>query len=179
MAWRQSAQHEPDHGEADEGCGLAGMALIVACQTATPADPGEGSLDDPAFGQHHEAVPIAAADDLKSPRSGSGDDRFHVRSLVAGIADETLDEGEALPGLAQQGFRAVAILHAGGVDDDRQQQAERVGQDVALAAENLLARIVAGRIQRSPPLTAPLAVWLSMIAVEGLASRPACSRTST
>jgi hypothetical protein len=30
-----------------------------------------------------------------------------------------------------------------------------------------------------PPLRAPLAVWLSMMAVVGLASRPACSRAST
>ena len=155
------------------------MALVVAGQTATPADPGERPLDDPAFGQHHEAVLLAAADDLQLPRSGPGHCRFHLRPLIARVADEALDEGEALPGLAQQRFRAVAILDAGGMDCDRQQKAECVGQDVALAAENLLARIVAGRVQRSPPLTAPLTVWLSMIAVVGLASRPACSRTST
>jgi hypothetical protein len=37
------------------------------------------------------------------------------------------------------------------VDVDGEQQAERVGQDVALAADHLLAGIVAGRIKRSPP----------------------------
>ena len=155
------------------------MALVVAGQAATPADPGQRPLDDPTFGQHHEAVLLAAADDLQLPRSGAGYRRCHFRPLIAGVADEALDEGEALPGFAQQRFGAVAILDAGGVDSDRQQKAERVGQDVALAAENLLARVIAGRIQRSPPLTAPLAVWLSMMAVVGLASRPACSRTST
>jgi hypothetical protein len=64
---------------------------------------------------------------------------------------------------------AVPILNAGPMDGDGQQQAERIGQDVALAANHLLAGIVARRVERSPPLTAPLAVWLSMIAVVGLA----------
>ncbi len=155
------------------------MTLVVAGEAAATTDPGQRPLDDPAFGQDDEAVLLAAADDLELPRPGSGDRRCHFRPLIAGIADDALDKGKAPSGLAQQSLGAVAILHTGGVDSDRQQQAEGVGQDMALAAENLLARIVAGRVQRSPPLTAPLAVWLSMIAMVGLASRPACSRTST
>jgi hypothetical protein len=50
---------------------------------------------------------------------------------------------------------------------------------VALAAQHLLARVDARRIKRGTPFGAPLALWLSMMAVVGLASRPACSRTST
>ena len=41
---------------------------------------------------------------------------------------------------------------------DAQQEAERVDQDVPLAAEDLLARIIALRIERSPPFGAPLAL---------------------
>jgi len=63
--------------------------------------------------------------------------------------------------------------------DDAEQQAQRVGQDMTLAPDDLLARVVAGRIKRSAPFCAAFAVWLSMIAVVGLASRPACSRTAT
>jgi hypothetical protein len=74
---------------------------------------------------------------------------------------------------------------------DGQQQSKSVGQDVALAAQHLLACVPrvqppagprtgsAGQVERGPPLTAPFAPWLSMIAVVGLASRPAFSRTST
>ena len=63
--------------------------------------------------------------------------------------------------------------------DDGKQQAEGVGQQVALAADDLLARVVAGRVDRSAPFCAAFAVWLSMIAVVGLASRPVSSRTAT
>jgi hypothetical protein len=63
--------------------------------------------------------------------------------------------------------------------DDREQHADGVGQQVTLAADDLLARVVAGRVERRSPFCAPFAVWLSMIAVVRLASRPAPSRTAT
>ena len=155
------------------------MALVVSGEPAAAADPGEGALDDPALREDDEAVPVAAADDLKLPEASAGDGGFHLLPLVAGVADDALDEREAPSRLPEQRLCAVTILYAGRVNVDGEQQAERVGQDVALAANHLLAGIVAGRIKRSPPLTAPFAVWLSMIAVVGLASRPAFSRTST
>jgi len=122
---------------------------------------------------------VAAAHDLKLPEAGAGDGRLHLAPLVARVADDALDEGEAPASLPEQRLRAVAVLDAGRVDVDGEQEAERVGQDVALAAHHLLAGVVPGRVERSPPFTAPFAVWLSMIAVVGLASRPAFSRTST
>ena len=124
-------------------------------------------------------MPVAAADDLQRPGTGSGDGRDHLRPLVACISDQAFDEGEAPACLPQQILRAVAVLHAGRMDDDGQQQAKGVGQDMALAPEHLLARVIARGVERSAPFCAPLALWLSMIAAVGLASRPAASRTST
>ncbi len=72
--------------------------------------------------------------------------------------------------------RSVAILHAGRVHIHVQQQAERVDEDVALAPKDLLARVQAMWVKRVPPFTAPLALYASMIAIVGLASRPAFSR---
>ena len=46
---------------------------------------------------------------------------------------------------------AVAILHSGRVDDDVQQQAERVDQDMPFAAGDLLGRIKALRVKRGAP----------------------------
>src|SRR3954464_8524093 len=50
------------------------------------------------------------------------------------------------------------------MDDDVQQEAQRVDQDVPLATFDLLARVVARRIEPSPPFRAPFAVCESMIA---------------
>ena len=142
-------------------------------------DPCEGAFDDPSFRQDDEAVLVAAAHDLQFPDAGAGDDSLHLAPLIARVADDALNEREAASCLPQQRLCTVSILDACRMDADGQQQAERIGQDVALAAKHLLASVIAGRVERSPPLTAPFAVWLSMIAVVGLASRPACSRTST
>ena len=124
-------------------------------------------------------MPVTAADDLEHPRAGPRDSSDHFPALIARVSDDAFEKGKAPSRLSQQSLGSVSILHAGGMDVDGQQQSECVGQDVALAAQHLLARVIAGRVERGPPLTAPFALWLSMIAVVGLASRPAFSRTAT
>jgi hypothetical protein len=51
------------------------------------------------------------------------------------------------------------------------QQALRIDEDVPLLTFDLLACIVARRINRRPPFSALLTLWLSMIAAVGLGSR--------
>lgn len=160
----------------NEGCGFSGVALVVATETPVAADPGQGAFDDPTFRQHDEATQVRALDDIDCPSTGPCHDGLHLRSLIAAVADDALDEGKPLSGLPQQRFRTVAILNIGRDNIDIQQQAERVDEDVALSAEDFLARIEALAIKRGPPFTAPLALWASMMAVVGLASRPPCSR---
>ena len=53
-------------------------------------------------------------------------------------------------GLAEQSLGAVAVLYAGGVDVNGQQQANCIRQNVALAAKHLLASVIAGRVERVP-----------------------------
>jgi hypothetical protein len=94
---------------------------------------------------------IAALDDLQGPGSGLGDERGHLWPLVAGVGEDAFDEREGSPGRAQQVARAVAVLHVGGVDGDAQQEAQRIDEDVALAAGDLLARIKALRVECRAP----------------------------
>jgi hypothetical protein len=70
----------------------------------------------------------------------------------------------------------VAILNVSGMNDGMNQQALRIDENVPLLALDLLSRVVARRINRSPPFSAPLTPWLSMTAAVGLASRPIASR---
>jgi hypothetical protein len=179
MSCRESPEHDADHGHAHEGGGDACVPLEVAGQTAVVADPAQRAFDDPALGQHDKAASVAAAHDLGLPGSGAGCGSRHLRPLVAGITDDALDEREQTPRLAQERFRAITVLHAGRMHHDAEQQTERIGQDMALAPDDLLARVITGRVERRASFCAPFAVWLSMIAVVGLASRPACSRTAT
>ena len=152
MSWAcQAAQHDADHGEAEEGGDGSGVALEVAGQAAVAADPGKGALDDPAFGQDDEAMGIAALDDLQGPGTGLGDQLGHLWSLVSGIGKNAFDERKGSPRRTQQLARPVAILQVGRVYGDAQQEAQRVDQDVALAAGDFLARIKALRVERRAP----------------------------
>jgi hypothetical protein len=115
-------------------------------------DPRQGSLDDPTLGQDDEAMQLVALDDLQLPGAGLGNGRGCLRSLVAGIGEDALDEREEAARTAiEDEPRAVAILHGGRMDDDVQQEAERVDEYVPLAARDLLARIKALRVERRAP----------------------------
>lgn len=122
---------------------------------------------------------IGALDDLQPPGAGLRHRGSHLRPPVAAIGEDTLDEGEQSARAVQQFDRAVAVLHIGRMDHDVQQEAERVDEDVALAARDLLARIEALRVDRRPPFCAALALWLSITAAVGLAARPSFSRAAT
>ena len=146
-----SAQHDADHGEAEEGGDGSGVAFEVAGQTAVAADPGKGALDDPALGQGDKAMGIAALDDLQGPGTGLGDYLGHLWPLVAGVGEDAFDERKGSPRGAQYLARAVAILHVGRLDGDAQQEAQRIDQDVALATGDFLAGIKALRVERRAP----------------------------
>ena len=152
MSWAdQSAQHDADHREAEEGSDGSCVTLEVTGQPAVSADPGEGAFDHPAFGQNDEAMGIAALDDLQDPRARACDDRRHPLPLVPGVGEDAFNERKGSPRDAQQVARAVAILHAGRMDHNTQQEAQRIDQDVALAAGDFLARIKALRVERRAP----------------------------
>lgn len=95
---------------------------------------------------------LVALDDLHRPGAGRGESGGCLRTLVAGVGEDALDEGEeAARAPIEDEPRPVAILHVGRMDDDVQEEAERVDQDVPLATGDLLARIIALRVERGAP----------------------------
>jgi len=156
------------------------VTLEVFGETATAADPGECALDDPALGQDDEAMQLAAFDDLEFPSAGPCNRAGGLRRVISCVCKNTLDEREEAAGAAiEHEPCTVTILDIGGMDDDVQEEAERIDEYVPLAAFDLLASVIARRIERRPPFCAPLALWASMMAAVGLASRPSRSRVAT
>ena len=148
----KASEHDADHGQSDEGGDGAGVSLEIARQAAIAADPGQGSFDDPALGQDDEFVQLIALDDLEHPTAGPGCGLRGARSLIAGIGEDALDEGEEAAGAPIENHpRPLAVLNVGGMNDDVQQEAERVDQDMALAPGDLLARIKPLRVKRGAP----------------------------
>jgi len=182
MTWvRQAAEHDADHRKTDEGGSGSAIAFEIAGHAAKPADPGKCSLHDPPLGQNFKTDGGSRTfDDLDSPSTCSRGCFRGLRPSITAVTVDALDKGKQPTRAAVQHQRnAVTILYAGRMHCHVQQQAEGIDENVPLATLDLLARIKALRIERSPPFCAPLALWLSIIAVVGLAPRPACSRTAT
>ena len=129
------------------------MALKISRETAEAADPSDRSFDDPSFWHDLEAdCSVGSFDDVDHPRAGASSSSSRFRALVAAIGVDAFDKGKQATRASVEDQRdAVAILDVGGMNGDAQQEAERVDQDVPLATRNLLARIVALRIERRPP----------------------------
>ena len=148
----QASEHDADHGEANECGGGTGVAFEVAGEATIVADPGQSSFDDPSFGQDDKAMQFVALDDLELPGSGHGDGVGGLGSLIAGVGEDALDERkEAARAVVENEPRAIAILHIGRVDDNVQQEAERIDENVPFPARDFFARIEALRIERGAP----------------------------
>lgn len=81
-----------------------------------------------------EALGVARPPDDLEPqtlacRGGSGD-----LALIAGIGEQVLQPGKALANSGTGQRQAVTVLDVGGVDDQPQRRARRVGEQMPLAA---------------------------------------------
>ena len=164
-----------------EGQGLARQAFPILGQTATPVEPRDRALDDPSLGQKLEALGlIGPLDDLDfDGTAGATQPSLENFALVPAIGIE-LEKKRIEPEQCRHEHRAtVTVLNVGTLDESLHQQALLVDKDVALFALDLLAGIVAGRINRAPPFSALLTLCESMMATVGLASRSARSRQAT
>jgi len=104
---------------------------------------------------------------------------LEMRSFVASVGEELLQERIHSEQGGKQHNAAVAILNIGAMNDGMEQQTQRIYENMALLAFDFLARIIAMRIDAGPPFSALFTLWLSMMAAVGLASRSPCSRHST
>jgi hypothetical protein len=153
MRWPcQAPEHDSDHGEPDEGGDGARISLEIARQAAIAANPRQRALNNPTLGQDDKFVQFVALDDLDRPMAGAGSGSRNAGSLIAGIGEDALDKREqAASATIENQPRPVAVLNVGRMYDDVQQEAERVDQDVALAPDDLLARIKPLRVKRRAP----------------------------
>jgi hypothetical protein len=130
-------------GDGDEGFGDGGELLVVADEPAVLDDPGEGPLDHPAAAQHLEALGGWIAFDDLDDDVGLLPGPAHKPTGVTAIGKGALNEGVSCAGRLEHRLAAIAILDAGRMDADGEEPTVGVGQDMALAAFDLLARVVA------------------------------------
>ena len=158
IAWLCDAPDEELDGSDEQPCGCRGDGLLeVLGETAVPIEPCQGPLDDPTARQQLEAFSgIGSLDDLDAPLAKAAQRSLELvpgpsaalqalRINCAAIGEQVSQPREAVDDLGEQQGRAIAVLDVGGVDQGVDQVALGVGQDMALAALDLLARIIAAR----------------------------------
>jgi len=163
----------------DVGDGEACPVFVVLGEAAAAAEPCEGAFDNPSLGQNLEADRmIGALDGFQLPGTEGTHCGGRGFSLIAAVGEDPLDEGEQAPHGFEDEQTTVAILDAGRMNHDVQREAQRVDQDMSLLSFDFLARVIARRVDPRPPFSAPLTLWLSMIAAVGLAALSACARVA-
>jgi hypothetical protein len=174
------SKHGPNGGEAQECERLAIEALPIFGQPSAAIEPGDGAFDDPGFGDDRETDRVLGAlDDFNLER---GEDFHHgigeLRSLIATIGEQLLQEWEHAEQRRQNKNAAIAILDVGQMNDGMQQKAQCIDENMPLLALDLLACIIAPTDPCRSPFSALFTLWLSIMAAVGLASRSSCSRHS-
>src|SRR5208282_207951 len=91
----EPSQHEADGGEAKEHAGCEVEVLPVLGQSSAAVEPGDRSLDDPALGQHDEALRlIGSFDDLYlDARQDFGDLCGEDRPLIGAVGEQFFEIG--------------------------------------------------------------------------------------
>jgi len=117
--------------------------LVVSGEPAVLDDPGEGPLDHPAAAQDFEAPGSRIAFDDLDDDVGLLPGPTHKSTSVSAIGKGPLNERVSGAGHCEHRLAAIAILNAGRVDPDGEEPTVGVGQDMALAALDLLACVIA------------------------------------
>ena len=132
-------------GDEDEGFGDIGSLFEIAQEASVLDQPGEAALDDPAPRQRLEARQGAGSFDDLEVEMGLSVCPVDELAGVAAVGKHGAHEAPETAGGAQQRLGAIAVLDARGMDFDGQDAPVGVGQYVALAPRDLLARVVAFR----------------------------------
>ena len=142
----EAAREQLDRSEIDPRLAAAHRGFEVLGEPAVAVKPSKGSLDHPAPRQDREAGGvIGALDNLDPPLPVPGQCHCQLVTGVSAIREDMAQPRKQVADRGQQVRRSIPILSVGGMDLCRHQMSRRVGKDVALAAVDLLAGIIAAR----------------------------------
>lgn len=94
---------------------------------------------------------VRTLDDFNLPASRGANHGCCLCSRVSPIGEDALDEREARTVSLQKIDGSVSVLNVGRKHDDVQQKTERVDEDMPLASRDLLACVIALRVQSRAP----------------------------
>ena len=143
----EASDHEANHANPQHGLTMIQPHLIVTAQASRFAEPAKGSFDYPTFGQDFETFGVVAPPydfQMQLAERPQLFDPLDQSAQVAAIGPDDLQPSKHLDQRANQILGGGAILDGGTGNHYAQHQPERVHRQVAFAALDLFARVVAG-----------------------------------
>jgi hypothetical protein len=119
------------------------QSLIVFAEPSIAAQPPKGALHHPPPRQHFKAVATQGALDHLEEPAAQGIGPTNQLPAIHAISPDQLEPGEVPLELGQHQLGPLRVLEISPMNHYRQQQSQGVHYDMALAAGDLLARIVA------------------------------------
>src|SRR4051794_7073079 len=175
------SDHQADRGKSQEGKRVVITVLPVLGEPSATVEPSDGPFHDPTFGLDSKA--FAASKRLYDLdcqfRHCSASTITKDRPGIGAIGKQLAQERELAKQCGQQQDAAVAILNIGAGHQRVQHQPQGVDHHVTFFALDQLTAIKARRVDRDPPFSALLTLWLSITQAVGLASRSSRSRHLT
>jgi len=165
--------HQICHCQIDHRFAGFRQRFVVFAQASVFPKPRKGSFHHPSARQDHKPMDIVVAfNDFQNPMSEFLDplDEF------PGISAIRPDQGQSRKPFLQFSQNqpgSISILKVGRMNHHGDYQTDRINDNMAFPSRNLLSGIKT----TVPPFSAVFTDWLSIMAAEGLACRPASMRT--
>jgi len=135
-----------NHCNMDHRLTRCDVTLIVLAVPPVSPKPAERPLDNPTLGQHHKPFdPCRSQHSLQQPSEGVFDTFGQVISAVCAVGEDHFQPMEPFFESAensQDQHRSILVLNIGRMDDERQDQTQRIDNDMALTSVDLLSGIV-------------------------------------
>jgi len=164
-------QHKIDHSHIDHRFTAIGQRFIIFAESTVFGEPTKGSLHNPAFGENLKIMKVTPLNNINNPMELLLGPR-HKGTTITAIGPDQLQSRTPSTKLAQDLFAAGMVLNVRGMNDQGNNQAKRIDQNMTFTPLYLLARIVA----TVPPFRR-LTLWLSRMAALGVGLRPFLRRT--
>src|ERR1700746_277759 len=132
---REASRQQANVGDPDPGLSAGDGGLEVLSEATVAPEPSEGALDHPSLRLGFErSYALVAGDDLDRPLAQISKRVEELWPAIDPIGKDVAQLGEPSPERSQQRHGAMIVLDVGRVDQQGEQQALRVGDDVTFAA---------------------------------------------
>ncbi len=135
----QPAVQELHAGEEEPCLGAGDGCFEVLGQAAVAVEPGQGTFDHPTARYDFEALRgVRPLDDLQRPSAEPSQRVLEFRAAIGTIGEDVAQPREGVTDRSEHRRGAVAVQNVRAMDQGRDQQTAGVGEDMALAARDLL-----------------------------------------